>query len=82
MPTLRQHSIKRQLQKEFYKRITQAEDLNVESKFNKLMGGYQSMNERSFILLIDVSKDRKQREDQMEKDGGNLDDDSIEREWQ
>ena len=40
------------------------------------------MNERSFILLIDVSKDRKQREDQMEKDGGNLDDDSIEREWQ
>jgi hypothetical protein len=33
------------------------------------------------VLLVDVSKDRKQREDQMEVDGGNLDDDNIEREW-
>ena len=82
VPTLRQHSIKREVQKELYSRVIQADDLNVESKFNKLMGGYQSLNERSFVLLVDISKDRKQREDQMQVDGGNLDDDSIEREWQ
>ena len=39
------------------------------------------MNEHNYLMLIDVSKDRKQREEQMEIDGGDLDNDAIEREW-
>jgi len=45
------------------------------------MGGYESVNEHSYLLLVDVSKDRQKRQDEMEIDGGNLDDDKIEREW-
>lgn len=46
-----------------------------------LMGGYQSMNEHSYLLLVDLSKDQQKRQDEMQIDGGNLDDDKIEREW-
>ena len=31
--------------------------------------------------MVDVSKDNQKRMDEMEVDGGNLDDDNIEREW-
>lgn len=59
----------------------QREDLNTPTKFVGIIGGYQCFNEHSYLLLVDISKDTKQREDQMEIDGGNLDNDAIEREW-
>ena len=62
--------------------MTQREDLHKTSKFEKIgMGGYESLNEHSYVLLVDVSKDNQKRQDEMEIDGGNLDDDKIEREW-
>jgi len=33
------------------------------------------------LLLVDVSKDQQKRQDEMEVDGGDLDNDAIEREW-
>jgi hypothetical protein len=63
------------------KRIEHSAELNISSKFKSILGGYNSLHEHSYILLVDVSKDRKQRESKMELDGGNLDDDNIEREW-
>ena len=62
-------------------RVNHNEDLLVDSKFSNIIGGYQSLNEKSYLLLIDVSKDGQKRSEEMEVDGGNLDDDSIEREW-
>jgi len=62
-------------------RVNHNEDLLVDSKFSNILGGYQSLNEKSYLLLIDVSKDGQKRSEEMEVDGGNLDDDSIEREW-
>ena len=62
-------------------RIKHADDLNIQSKFSHLSEGYISLNERNYILLVDVSKDAQKRQDEMDKDGGNVDDDSIEREW-
>ena len=62
-------------------RITHNEDLIVESKFSNMIGGYQCFNEKSYLLLVDISKDSQKRMEEMEIDGGDLDDDSIEREW-
>lgn len=61
--------------------LSHREDLNVTSKFANIIGGYQSLHEHSYLLLVDISRDNKTRQDEMEIDGGNLDDDSIEREW-
>ena len=46
-----------------------------------MMGGYQCFNEKSYLLLVDISKDSQKRQEEMDIDGGNLDDDTIEREW-
>ena len=62
-------------------RISNNEDLNVESKFTNMMGGYQCLNEKSYLLLVDISKDSQKRQEEMDIDGGDLDDDTIEREW-
>ena len=81
MPTLTELAIRNEVYSMLNSRIAHSADLNVESKFKSILGGYQSLNEKPYVLLVDVSKDRKQREEQMEVDGGNLDDDNIEREW-
>lgn len=39
------------------------------------------MHEQSYLLLVDICKDDLKREEQMQIDGGNLDDDKIERDW-
>ena len=53
--------MKRAIQKLLNAKVTKREDLNVESKFVGLMGGYQSLNEHSYLLLVDLSKDNAKR---------------------
>jgi hypothetical protein len=81
VPVLNDFLLKRKIQGAIYDLIKQREDLNVQSKFVGIMGGYQSLNEHSFLLLVDISKDRGKTQDEMKIDGGNIDDDKIEREW-
>ena len=81
MPVVREHELKDEIDLIMNRRISHADDLNVQSKFSNLSDGYISLNERNYVLLVDVSKDAKKRQDEMEVDGGNVDDDSIEREW-
>lgn len=82
VPIITEYTLKREIQKQLNSRIKHSADLNQESKFKGIgLGGYQSVNEKSYLLLVDVSKDVQKRQDEMEVDGGNLDDDNIEREW-
>ena len=82
VPVLTTQTVKRKIQTFLNAKVTQREDLHKASKFEKIgMGGYESINEHSYVLLVDVSKDNQKRMDEMKRDGGNLDDDKIEREW-
>ena len=57
VPVLSDLEFKRQFQNRIYDLLKQRDDLNVTSKFVGILGGYQSLNEHSILLLVGVSKD-------------------------